>query len=313
MGLTDDFVALDRALLFRYIERRQEEHLTLDFKRAVSSDLTDRNDQRNLAIALSGFANAEGGFLIWGIGTARRNGVEAASEALPIADVGTFVGRLNEFSGTLTSPRVEGVRHKKIECDADAGFAVSLIPPSDGGPHMAKAGFSQYFRRHADRFLVMEHYELADMFGRRPRARLTVEWSFEGTGLAANERYARVRVSLKNVGRAPADAPFLSILTDTEYCRVEPASLSRMSAKEGGLMRMAPLGDASVAFFGTRGLMLPPGPAFDVATVVFSFPPGSGSVQRRIFCRIAAENSAYEELTIEIPREEFEKRLPRTS
>jgi len=305
MALADDFESVDRATITRWIATRQEEHLTLEFKRVARPDLTDRNDQRNFAIALSGFANADGGLLVWGVGTSRRGSVEGAATEQPISDVATFLGRLNEFTGTLASPRVEGVRHRKIDSALCEGFAVSFIPSSDGGPHMAKAGINQYMRRHGDRFLTMEHYEIADMFGRRPRAKLIIEWLPLGGGMNATERYSRFQLKLKNIGRAAADAPFVSITINPDHGRVEPSGLTRITAMQEGLMRMAPMTDGSVACFGVRGLIIPPGLSFDVATVTFGFARGSGSgvaqgVTRDIHCRLAAENSPYEEQTIEI-------------
>ncbi len=50
-------------------------------------------------------------------------------------------------------------------------MVVFAIPKSDATPHMANAKGSyqrRYYRRTADSTLPMEHYELQDMFGRRP-------------------------------------------------------------------------------------------------------------------------------------------------
>jgi hypothetical protein len=311
MTLDDEFDAIDLTTLRQQIETGQEEHLTLDFKRAVSSDLGSKDDQRHFAEALAGFANADGGLIIWGIGTSRKGGVDIATSEQPIGDVTRFVGRLNELTGNLANPRVEGVRHKKIVSTGTSGFAVSLIPPSDSGPHMAKAGVNRYLRRHGDSFLPMEHYEVADMFGRRPRAKITVERHILRAGLRTSDRVIEVLLKLRNVGRSPALAPFLTIDTD-EYTTVSLRGLTRATAHEDGVMRMVPMTDGVAVFVASRGLMLPTGLAFDAAVVSLIFPLRTHSA-RRIICRVAAENAPIEEIVLEIPEGEVERLLPKRS
>lgn len=69
-------------------------------------------------------------------------------------------------AGAAASPIVDGVEHKKIEAEADEGFGATFFPASDSGPHMAKLGSDRYFKRSGSQFLRMEHFEIADMFGR---------------------------------------------------------------------------------------------------------------------------------------------------
>ena len=66
MSLEDEFESLDVDAINAFIRERQEEHLYLDFKLANQADL-NRDDRKNLAKALSGFANSSGGIIIWGV------------------------------------------------------------------------------------------------------------------------------------------------------------------------------------------------------------------------------------------------------
>ncbi|HXH41631.1 MAG TPA: ATP-binding protein [Thermoanaerobaculia bacterium] len=305
MSLSDDFEALDLSHLRRLVENRQEEHLSLEFKRVSTSDLTDASDKKNFARALSGFANADGGLVIWGVATSRRGNVDIASEERPINDSERFVGRLNEFTGVLVNPRVEGVRHKKIELVGHSGFAVTIVPASEGGPHMAKAGIDQYLRRHGDRFQVMEHYEVADMFGRRPRAQLEVECALSDGGWDSKRRNVRVLLRLRNTGRAAASAPFVAVVSDENGTRFSHASLTQFSRSDDGVMRTIQVGDGSIAFVGLRGLVLPPGPLFEVASVLLGFELGVTVFPRRVHVSASAENAPLREFSFEFTRDEL--------
>src|SRR5947209_6849024 len=106
------FESIDEAILQSFIAQSQEENLHLDFKRA--RPLLSTDDRRNLVVALSGFSNADGGVIVWGIATARVQGIERASAIDPIAPLSQLMSQLNEFTGQAVNPLVDGVRHKRI-------------------------------------------------------------------------------------------------------------------------------------------------------------------------------------------------------
>ena len=68
-----------------YIVNSQTEELFLDFKRADSTGKNGlalhKDDRRNLAKAISGFGNSEGGVLIWGVECARSTEVGDVAQA----------------------------------------------------------------------------------------------------------------------------------------------------------------------------------------------------------------------------------------
>jgi hypothetical protein len=164
-----------------------------------------RDDRRTFAVALSGFANSDGGMIIWGV-DARPNsqGVDCATALREIPDVQLCLTRLNEFTGQCVSPLVDGVRHKAIPSAGAAGFCVTLIPASESGPHMAKGGEDRYYKRAGSAFYRLEHFDVADMFGRRRRPKLVLTLQKEGHGQS-------VLVSVKNEGRGVAKAPYLAL------------------------------------------------------------------------------------------------------
>ncbi len=66
--------------------------------------------------------------------------------------------------------------------EEDAGIVLTLVPQSDRAPHMSRAkGAKVYWLRNGSRFEKMEHFQVADYFGRRaqPRVGLLFTWKAE--------------------------------------------------------------------------------------------------------------------------------------
>ena len=110
MSLSETFDQLDWQKVASFIDQKQEEHLHLDFKLVANSELTSKDDKRNLAKAISGFANSDGGIIIWGV-DARKNadGVDCAAAIVELSNPALMVSRLNAMTGEATTPIVDGV------------------------------------------------------------------------------------------------------------------------------------------------------------------------------------------------------------
>ena len=157
MELIEWFKTITTAHVDKLIEDHQEEHLQLDFKTITRTNLSYRDDRRNLASCISGFANSSGGLVIWGV-KARPDDrdVDCAVEPSLISPLSEFLSRLNEYTGQAASPIVDGVLHKALEKTASEGYAVTLVPESHSGPHMAKLGEDRYYKRSGGSFRKME-------------------------------------------------------------------------------------------------------------------------------------------------------------
>ena len=72
----------------RYVQAKQEENLTLDFKLVNSSELNNRDERKNFAKTLSGFANSSGGIVIWGVDCRKNDeGIDCADRIVEIENV----------------------------------------------------------------------------------------------------------------------------------------------------------------------------------------------------------------------------------
>lgn len=208
--LLDRYQAMSLGSLKRFVTAKTQEDLRLEFKEANDSSFGQRDDRRNLAIALSGFANSDGGLLIWGIATTKDSlGIDCAKELRPISAVGGFLGRLVDLTASAVSPIVDGVQHRVIgrPRGKDTGFVVTLVPASASGPHMAKLGEDRYYKRSGSSFRKMEHFDLEDMFGRRQRPILELKARVRKDASGQVD----ILFTLVNSGRGLAKAPYLSI------------------------------------------------------------------------------------------------------
>jgi hypothetical protein len=269
MSLHEDFERFSIAHVEQFIEARQEESLHLDFK-TVADPRFERDDRKNLAKAISGFANADGGLILWGVGTGRTDaGVEYAAALQPISPLSQFMAKLAQCTGEAANPAVDGVDHRKIPTGDDTGLAITYVPRSDRGPHMAKCGEDRYYRRTGDRFAKMEHFDIEDMFGRRPRPKLSVYYRFakgsSGGGPEGTHRDLSVYFGVRNDGRGAAKAPYFAILTKPPY------TISRYGIDGNGHFGLDPLptsGDTEWSRFGGGdGRYVYPGTELDVASV----------------------------------------------
>ncbi len=273
LTLKELFDSLSAEHLQAWIARGQEEHLRLDFKTASSADLSSTDDKKNLARVLSGFANSDGGIAVWGV-DARKNpdGVDCAIAFKPIPNAALFVSRLNELTASSTSPVVEGVEHRAINIDGAAGCVASLIPTSDSGPHMAKAAEDRYYKRSGSNFIRMEHFDVADMFGRRRRPKLgfrthILSGGYEGGGGMTSYK-GKLVFGLTNGGKGSANAVYLALRVSPPY-QVDPFGLEGNRGE--GLARIAHPGLGwNVKYFASRDIAIHPGVTLDVGAIQLS-------------------------------------------
>lgn len=152
-----------------FLLNKTKEGLYLEFKQKSNSKhgKLDNDDKKNFAKALSGFANSDGGILIWGIQTRSKD--ESAKTLKPINKVDDFIRSLKSFLTSATQPIVDGVLIEKVskENSNSRGYVKCLIQPSFKAPH--RSTDREYYKRSIEGFYRLEHFDLEDMFGRRVR------------------------------------------------------------------------------------------------------------------------------------------------
>ena len=184
-----------------------QENRHVDFKLLAKPDFGP-DDLRHLAKAVSGFANAEGGVVVWGV-NARRDPtddyIDQVVDTPGVENPRQLLARLNGLSSEATSPGVAGIDHRIIEGQGGLpSFVATFVPEGDSGPYMAMLNEARhrYYRRIGSAFSPMDHSMVADMFGRRPHAVLEL-------AIFQNGNDPLLSAELANVGRGIAVAPYL--------------------------------------------------------------------------------------------------------
>jgi hypothetical protein len=197
------------------IRDRESENLFLDFKRSSDDgggarlSTTDRN---NLAKAVAGFANSEGGVVIWGVDCSRdAAGADVAQFKVPLEDPARFVSRLESAISGVTVPPHVGARSHPVVCDDGKGFAATYVPKSDAAPHQA-AHDLRYYIRAGSSFVPAPHAVLAGLFGRRPSPNVFHNFASEPASLEGDTIKVVVAIMVRNQGPGIATDPFLTLL-----------------------------------------------------------------------------------------------------
>lgn len=163
------------------VAAQKSEELFLDYKQITTSPeerTLGNTDRKNLRKALSGFANSEGGVILWGCKTKKIDGVEVLEMPDGYPDVARFVSLLEDAVSGCTVPPVPGVRSISFSLSADGtkGIAATLVPASLIAPHQTTDDSRAYHMRAGSSFPHVPHGVLAGMFGRRPSPKIALNF-----------------------------------------------------------------------------------------------------------------------------------------
>jgi hypothetical protein len=195
--------AIDELLL-----ERQSEELFLDFKRSSDNGSGARlsdTDRGNLAKAISGFGNSEGGVIVWGVDCRPNQTLgDVAAAKIKIQNPRRFKSWLESAVSGLTLPPHPAVSHVAVEDDSGTGFVISHIAKSYLAPHQCLRPV-QYYMRSGSNFEPVPHGVLAGMFGRAPQPVIFHMWGAPPAELRSDGS-AFFRIGLLLTNRSPAIA-----------------------------------------------------------------------------------------------------------
>lgn len=211
------------------IQQQESEELFLDYKRATNngnSTALQASDRDNLAKAISGFGNSEGGVILWGVDcrqTPDRGDVPTG--AVPLTNPTRFKSWLEGATSGLTVPAHPGVKHHAIPSSTNpgVGFVVSLVPKSNHAPHQTVNGLA-YYMRAGSNFARVPHGVLAGMFGRRPQPHIAPNYVIGPAGVEPRGQVkSELLYAVGNFGLGIAEDIFFHLMvmeSGGENCRV---------------------------------------------------------------------------------------------
>jgi len=184
----------------------ETESLHFDFKDATSQPSDDFIN--GLGKALSGFSNADGGVLIYGVNENKK--VAPRFTLLPSEHFLAYQAKIQEMVSRLTYPPNTKVLTKTIQSTANngKGYVLALIPKSDIAPHQ-DVKTQKYYQRAGDSHTVMHHYQISDLFGKRLAPELVLYGVLKKD--LNRQNFITIELFVKNIGRAIAKFPFVHI------------------------------------------------------------------------------------------------------
>lgn len=223
MDLESYYESIGLQEINKFVDNKRVEDVYIEFKQAVNINVNPKNrysDKKNLSKCLSGFANSNGGIVIWGIEAKTKNGVDYASKLKPIDHLKKFLNTLNSLEGQAVTPVITGVRHEMVEMemDTDQGFIKTFVPKSNDAPHMANYAEKHYYKRSGDSFYQAEHYDIVDMFSRKKSPVLKLDLLDPDIKKTGRDK-VRIEVTfgLRNISKVVAKYPYLAITVNQPY------------------------------------------------------------------------------------------------
>ena len=241
-----------------FIVNRQSEELFLDFKQAASDgknyNTLHKDDRRNLAKAISGFGNSEGGVVVWGIECSRDIEVgDVAKAKVKVKNVHRFLSWLENAISGCTIPSHNKVRNHIISMDENGdGYVATYIPKSEVAPLMTSSNPAIYTRSGSNN-VPAPYAVIAGMFGRYPQPNIEMKITERKIEALANqdedilypnsidnppEQYVKVSFELQGENRSNVIARemFLSasVLSEgSDYNKVRFSNYNQMEVISG--------------------------------------------------------------------------------
>ena len=148
------------------IDNGEAEGLHLECKAPSEPRLT-RELKAKLAEALSGFANTEGGVIIWGISTTKHShsNLDVLTQIEPIGNCRRFAQQVDRAIPPSTTPSITTSKTKTIvKSSRDTrGVVLTYIPKTMGDPIQSNIDQKFYFRN-GDEFSVLPYQMLQRLF-----------------------------------------------------------------------------------------------------------------------------------------------------
>jgi len=201
------------------IVTRRFEELFLDFKRSAdngSGRNLHQNDRDNLAKAISGFGNSEGGVIVWGVHCSKDiDYADLPTAKFPIQNAKRFASWLEGAISGCTIPPHIGIKHHVIDIkEKGDGFVITYIPKSYRAPHQTTKKL-QYYIRAGSSFVPAPHSVLAGMFGRRPQPDVFHTFLTEPAELKDNKIKCSMNFLITNQGPGIATDLFINVIASS--------------------------------------------------------------------------------------------------
>lgn len=187
-------------LLKQFISTHPEENLHLEFK---SGAFFDANNRDNITMAVTSFANSDGGLLIIGVKEKKEKGKSYADSIDGVqVDPKHSKEALENILVSTINPKIDLLRIFRLEENGKSIFILDS-EKSERAPHMASD--KRYYKRLNSQKNPMENYEVEDyMFGRKKTPKLTAKFNLSEGKEQNNNLTFSMEILVRNLGKTMA-------------------------------------------------------------------------------------------------------------
>ncbi|MFH1375451.1 MAG: ATP-binding protein [Patescibacteria group bacterium] len=171
--MTDPAIGIFNAIknyadINRFIEDGTAEGLCLEGKSPLECRL-NRDSKLQLSRSLSGFANTEGGVIIFGVGSDKKpshGNLDILTQIEPIPNCKKFAQFLESNIPSLTTPPITLSKTKVLtkKKGDTKGVVVVYVPKTKGDPVQTTTSERQFYFRNGHEFIVLPHQMLQKLF-----------------------------------------------------------------------------------------------------------------------------------------------------
>jgi len=210
----------------RLIADGETEGLYLECK-SPSGPSFNKGLQGQVAKALSGFGNSEGGVLIFGVVTTPHppSGRDILTQLSPVAKIAAFMRNVHSHIPELTTPHLLGATSKTLTKNLkDAqGIGLLYIPNHVGDPLRTVSDAQQFYIRIVDEHQILTYNLIQRMFASIQGPDLSV---FVDTDLSLQQddnKWKIVLTVINNSSRVARDMCLQVVPMSMENCSVTPS------------------------------------------------------------------------------------------
>jgi hypothetical protein len=194
------------------------EELFLDYKQSstrLPGAKLSNDDRKNLAKAIAGFGNSEGGLVVWGVDCRQTDEGDIPTKAAPISAPLALKTLFDGAVGGLTLPAHSGVENIAVlHSPGGNGFVITHVPTGSNVPYQTLYPKQEYYIRAGSAFQPTPHSVLAGMFGRVPQPNVVPLIVFQDGQVVQNVPPAMrlsFPVTFINEGRGLAEDIFCTV------------------------------------------------------------------------------------------------------
>ncbi len=244
------------------IDNGAEESVHLDFKAAGSLDKADKK-KHEIAKDVSAFANSDGGIIVYGI-----DEVNNKASSLSFVDGNEYTKEwLEQVIQDNIQRHIEDLGIYPIRKDGDIEYTIYVvkIPRSCNTPHMSAD--KCYYKRNNFRSVIMEEYEVRDLFNRENTPKLRIC----GYMLSPHDNDGEY-IILKFGGQICNDSNVIASLCKLNCLIIDAPKGTQVSWEHGAQIESTNLGNHTMQVSEINHMPLFPGEKMDLLSFKIHIP-----------------------------------------